>query len=189
MIAANHQGILDELRSIVRQEPRADLLDNISVSTNPAIKKMNMKNQVPLSVLAAIDQKFIEKFGLHLCAYELAEINRFITGGAKLDSLLRYWEKLDPDVTAAALADSALAEAAGSMSFDGEFRKAFAGGKRLQDFGFKGVDPDVETKFRLAVQPGTEADVAASQFFDDTWSSPTCGGLFRASPSWLHVNM
>ena len=188
LIAENSDGIVEELKAVAAQSPREDLLDNVQFSSNTSMPKLQVKAQASIATLQAIDE-ILKRRGLILCAYELAEINRWVsrdnaTNGARLAPLFDYWNRL---TTLAGTGAEGFQQAAGAMSFDQELRMQVKLGKRLkEDFGFD-VTPDEHDRIKAALDD-TQLEDAAKAFFADTWSSTTCLGVRLASPGWIHFN-
>jgi len=166
--------------------------ENTDLPDNETFK---IRRQPTLQQLKNIDDKLREKKDLHLCAYELAEVNRWLYedkvdfAGKSMGELDQYWEAIREVASKEGRSEKpGFQEAVGMLSIDNNLRFDFAKGfKNLSNLGFQ-FDPGDEEALRTVMIAGGDADNHAKKFFNFSWSGPTCLSVMQSYPEWFHCN-
>jgi hypothetical protein len=147
----------------------------------------DLRRQPDLDALRAINTSFRAK-GLFLCAYALAEINRWlIDGGVKFQQAL---EQLGSELAGVlpAGSSSGVHEAAGAIVSDPRLLLDFRSGRSLIEDGFD-LTQQQEAQLRAKFAAGSNATKAASDIFRLGWTTSTCGSAFLVYDGMFHTNM
>ena len=191
-VMAAEPPVLEQVRAVADVEERAELVDEVRIGVDPANPETLRLRRQPNPVILAKIARIFRPYGIHLAAYELAELNRWVFedktdhGGEAMRHLREYWQGLG-ELAEARKNNPEFMAAVGALALDSALRNEIRTGSTLSDQGFTLQSEEVaELKSRLAI--GTVADAAAARWFSFSWSGSACGSVTMAYPSWIHTN-
>lgn len=190
-IGENAGTFNNDLGAVCQYVEDPDLIEPLRMTTRPGDPRiLFLRKQPTRNILMQVDT-FLRSQGLVLLAYELAEVNRLVyetkNQSPTHKNLKAYWSGLGPAGPANRNSDPFM-QAVGALAIDGWLRSGFASGAMALSNWFN-VTAEQENSLRSVLAPGSPADVAAKDYFADSWPSGSCASIVTPATGWLHLNV
>lgn len=195
-LLARDPAFTSALTNLANCVPRTDLdiPTQLFASLPPLVQQVMqpLNPQPDPTAVASIAAAFLNR-GIHLGAYEVSEINRWLwldrtQGAAIASSLQAYWLALGTVGLALIQQYPEATALLGVIAIDRRFRYDFSQNMAsVADIGFS-LQPAHESQLRGLMQPGGDADTAASHFDGPSWPG-SCLAIAAYYDGYIHPNI